>query len=343
MKTTSIAHLAAELFGDAAQFEAGCGHPFDDKRFDPEFSRGLDMRVPTPDEAVLRIDRFFPRQHGSDQRALPNLADLQWLKQLSRVLRQSELVAGSHSLVLNAMAGFWGYRSYGALEQACHAYLESASERTHKLPALAIIACEQLGVDVSSTLFVELVLLALGIPCLTYEFLGYPESAVAPKLTLYANGMAHVQEGKQYPTLYGYLLDELGLCAVDYSLSQLPSVTSLRGLKSLPSPELKLLVKCALWTSDPVVTQYQLRDASDDELEDAISTAMPMSHFVVLTHRANADLMEGLSSRIFGLPAFYDFANAVAVSATDGFSLMASEPIQDSDSLTLVPLSDDGV
>ena len=312
---------SVSLHGAAAQVHA-CSAVFNDQRYEPG-PHSLFLDVPTLSEAQDLIDVRFPIRAAQAYRMLPNLADLQWVKQLVKVLRTVGLFQGSHAEALNKLATFWGYRSYGALEYDCRGVVETVLERAERLPVLAALVARLLQAQLSSENFNELVLLTVGIPCLEFEFRRYPDK-YSPVLRLYANGVAHVHTGED--RAYGYDLKGLGLQAVDYRASMLPQVENLQDFKRIESAQERQLVRLALWTFAPTLADSQYAHVSDQVLEDAISQHLPMSHYVCLKHRANGDVHAELDTVLLGLPAYYDFALGVVSAVPDGQSLFSSEP-----------------
>lgn len=332
MKSTasSLASFAPSLFGSSALFDPDNGHAFDDKRFDPLFRRGLFWRVASAGMARLAVDRQFPVEEGKAQRTLPTLADLEYLKNLVKVLRAAGRVSLRHSHALNAVAGFWGFRSWGAMQDACRGALESRDERCAKLAGLAAVVVQRLAAEVPDCEFADLVQLAVGIPVLEFTFEDYPGAGDKPVLRTYANGVAHVTLGS---VLHGYRLEQLHLQAVDCTVGRLPAVSTLEQLKACTRQD---LVRAALWSSAPSIGTEQLRSASDAQLQSALEEALPMTHYAVFTHRANAEVHGGLHDVVLGLPAYADFAVAICTTLADGDSVFGDEP-SEHDRLALAP------
>ncbi len=330
----NFAKFASDLFRQAAEPTPGQGLVFDDKRFSPDFHYGLHLDVPTQEDALKAASTLFAESAVRHQERL-SLADLQWLKHIVKVLRVAGCTQLSHTQALNTLATSFGFRSFGALQSRVVARLESVQTRNQRLPALAVLAVYKLQVVMSDDEFKELVFLALGIPCFEYEFRGYFEPSPAPVLRMYCNGAAHVREGTRYATLYGYSLEELKLCPVDYAAKPLPDVSDLEGYNALTSEKDKTLVRMTLWTSNAMLDDQQLRKATDEKLEHAFESNLPMSHHVQLTHRANAQLHPGHDTVVVGLSAFYDGAVGVVSAVPDGHSLFSSEPDGAGDMLAL--------
>lgn len=319
----SLASFAPALFGAAAVFQPNCGHAFDDRRFDPMFRLGLFWRVASAGMARMALERHFPVEDVQDRRKHPTLADLEFLKNVVKVLRTAGRVTLGHSQALNKVASFWGYRSWGALQSNCHGALETTDERCVKLSSLAVVALTRLSANVPDDEFADLVQLAAGIPVLEYTFDDYPSGSDKPVMRIYASGVAHVTVAGPHSTLYAYQLDKLHLQAVDYRANALPQVTTLEQFKACARKD---LVRVALWSSAPYMGTEQLGTASDETLEEALDDGLPLGHYVVLTHRANAEVHGGLAEVVLGLPAYYDFAVGVASTIVDGDSLFSDEP-----------------
>lgn len=324
--------LAPHLFGAAHIPRAGADLPFNDARFDAAFRFGLAL-APTRQSMSASQPPLFPS--SGDSRQLPSLADLQWLKHVVKVARAAELTSLGHSQALNAVAGYWGHRSWGSLEAACKGTLETSQERTARLVPLATLALEQLKVELPESELLELAMLALGIPCAEFSFEGYFGKQV-PVLRIYCNGAAHVHNGDaHFATVYGYELKELHLQALDYQFSKLPQVSTVDALRRLKSTEQQALVRAALWSFAPSVDNAQFVKASKQDLAQALEEGLPLDHYVVLTHRGNADVHPGLADVLLGLPAFYDGAIGVISLVLDGDSLFGYEPMGENEYIEL--------
>lgn len=324
--------IAPQLFGSAHLPRPGRDLPFDDARFDPSFRFGLWLTVERQGMSTQRSQLFAV---AGDSRALPSLADLQWLKHVVKAARTAKLTQQGHTQALNAIAGYWGHRSWGSLESLCKGKLESPQERTSRLLPLATLALERLSVTLDEPDLMELAMLALGIPCVEYSFDGYFGKR-PPVLRIYCNGSAHVTNGDEHaPTVYGYDLKEMHLQALDYAMAPLPKVENTAGLRRLSDKRQQALVRAALWSFAPTVDDAQYVNADKQTLSEALADGLPLENYVTLTHRANADVHSGLDDVLMGLPAFYDGAIGIATLVLDGDSLFGYEPIGEDEYLSL--------
>jgi hypothetical protein len=272
--------------------------------------------LPSATSSQAAVDATFPKFDGTAQRKAPTAADLVFIKNVVKVLRKAECTVVSHTKALNEVAGFWGQRSWGALDYMSVGSVETIVQRRAKLAPLAALVLQRLGLDFRDGELSDLVSLAVGIPVLEYVFERYPYGA-KPVLRLYSNGVAHVALDGIFPAIYGGDLAKLGLQAIEYHIGGLKDVDTV--------DELQELHRLALWMSEPYVAQRQLREATRQELQEALENGLPISHYALLVHAANGSVYSGDNRVLMGLPAFYDGSTGLQTAVADGETLFGED------------------